>query len=84
ADIDIRNEITTNNKRNIRFGYDVDVMPDAATNANKLVGLNAQGKPVPVSADAGSNTELSLELADAGMPGGAGMVGWNGETVADA
>ncbi|HIE0170411.1 TPA: hypothetical protein ACXI8G_000952 [Serratia marcescens] len=84
ADIDIRNEITTNNKRNLRFGYDVDVMPDAATNANKLIGLNAQGKPVPVSADAGSNTELSLELADAGMPGGAGMVGWNGETVADA
>lgn len=84
ADIDIRNEITTNNRRNIRFGYDVNVMPDVASNANKLVGLNAQGQPVPVSADAGSNTQLSIELADAGLPGGAGMVGWNGITVADA
>lgn len=67
----------------IRFPYPVPVMPSLPTTANKLVGLNAQGLPVPVSADAGSNTQLSIELADRGNPGGAGMVGWNGVTVAD-
>ncbi|EME1468081.1 hypothetical protein H3H12_24905 [Serratia marcescens] len=82
-DIAIRNEIASSNTRSVRFPYGVQPLPQSGT-ANKLIGINAQGQPVAVSADSGSGTDLSLELADQSIPGGAGMIGWNGETAADA
>lgn len=60
-------------------------MPTAALRASKVLGFDATGSPVAVAPASGSSTELAMDLYNRTDPSkGAGMVGYNGGSVASA
>lgn len=59
----------------------LSLLPSAEQRANKLAAFNAQGDAIVVPADASSGTGLAIQLADAGVPGGAALIGHDGATL---
>lgn len=73
------------NKHVLRVPELIDVLPDAATRANHLLGFDATGQPIATLPEAGSATELALDLLNGVDPTlGASLLGYAGGTVRDA
>ena len=66
------------NTRTLRTPEVIDVLPPAASRANKVLGFDFSGRPIASLPLSGSAAELALDLADASDPyKGAAMLGYS-------
>ncbi|SPZ65448.1 Catalytic beta propeller domain of bacteriophage endosialidase [Serratia quinivorans] len=81
SDIAIRTETGVGLGKTVRFPYAQPII--TGDTAKKIFATDAQGIVHLVNLDDATRTDLAVDLASTGNPGGAGLVGYKGTTIAE-
>ncbi|MBN5231951.1 hypothetical protein JY446_21720 [Serratia marcescens] len=81
SDIDIRTETGVALGKTVRFPYAQPIL--TGDTANKVFVTDSQGLVKLVNLDDTTRTDLAADLASRGNPGGAGLIGHKGTTLAE-